>query len=671
MELIIEKGNLSQVKDLTKEDTNIIIPDDVLAIGHSAFFSCKNIQKIKLPQTIKIIGECAFQDCYNLGSINIPSSVQIIENYAFSRCKKLETITLPKSLISIGYGIFSNCSSLREVKISEGITSLPTHLFDDCKKLEIVRLPKTITDIHTDTFYQCSNIKQLYFNNPMNLMSKPIIKISKKLPYCYLNKETGEMLISKFKSYDDNLEELNYKKYMLYAKNNKSKAIFLSILFTEKEMENLHYIKNIIPDILENDLTEDNYLSVLNSLKNTKEFNNLMKRLNENETFNQESLYDLYKFAHILGVFSDNYIERQKACEFIANIFDKKLFNAKTIHESFKTLKFKEFDRELAKFILNKDNFSTLIYKETYNRGYISNICNNFYDIREYGRSNKGDQKYHVVTLDMCSQYLGKVRFENVTASTIDISSLVSLYTNNQNSFDEASKIRKEYIRLKAKGEIDDHILHEELKEHVFIDLEQIRHDCVEDMEEVLKKLRQISNSVFTYEFLSKYDPRNFILGKYCSCCAHLEGAGKGVMKTSILHPDCQNLVIRNKSGSIIAKSTLYINREQGYGVFNNIEINDHYEKDKEVKNEIYLKYLKAIEDFAREYNKKNPNKPLKQINVGMHMNDLSFEIRTRLNESETILIGAPIDGQDNSFIGCARNDQYIVWPQEKAIKKK
>ena len=58
--------------------------------------------------------------------------------------------------------------------------------------------------------------------------------------------------------------------------------------------------------------------------------------------------------------------------------------------------------------------------------------------------------------------------------------------------------------------------------------------------------LNEVANDKFTYEFLSKYDPRNFTLGKYCSCCAHLEGVGYGIMRASILHPDCQNLVIKN-----------------------------------------------------------------------------------------------------------------------------
>lgn len=670
MELVIEKGNLLQVKNISKEDINVIVPSDIIAIGHSAFFSCKNIQTIKLPDTVKIIGQCAFQDCFKLKELNIPNSTQIIENYAFSRCKNLERVTLPKSLISIGYGAFSTCLNLKEIVIPEGISNIPTHLCDGCKKLEVVKLPKTIINIDEMAFYQCPGINRFYINNYMNLITKPIIKIINKSPYFYINKLTGEVLISKFKYNNEEYQELNYKKHMKYA-NNKAEAILLSILFDEKELESLRNIKDIIPVIMENDFNEETFLSISTNLKNTKEFNNLIKRLMENENFNKESLYDLYKFAYLLGAFSDNYVDRQRATEFIFNIFDKKLLDAKSIHESFKTLKFKEFDRELAKFIMNKDNFNSLIAKEVYNRGYIAKICNNFEDIREYGRSNKGEQKYHTVTLEMCKQYLGKVRFENVTASTIDISSLVSLYTNKQKSFDEASDIRKEYLKLRKEGKIHDHLLEEELKENGFLDIDKIRQESLQDIEETLKQLRKISNSVFAYEFLSKYDPKNFILGKYCSCCAHIEGSGKGIMKTSILHPDCQNLVIRNKSGSIIAKSTLYINREQGYGVFNNVEISEHLEKDKEIREIIYQKYLKAIEDFANEYNKKNPDKPLTQINVGMHMNDLSMEIRMRLNASDSILKGAAVYGQENSFIGCDRKDQCIVWPPEKAIKKK
>ena len=671
MEFVVEDKRLDQVKNLSKEDIKIVIPNDILAIGHSAFFSCKNIQEIELPNSLKIIGNCAFQDCFSLKSINIPDSTQIIEQYAFSRCKNLEKIVLPKSLISVGYAAFSNCFNLKSVEIEEGLTALPTHLFDSCKKLETIKLPKSISTIHEMAFCQCPNIKELYLNNYLNLLQKPIMKITKKLPYCYLNKETGEILLSKTKVNREAYEEVNYKKYTKYFKKNKTDAILLALLFDKKEIENLHNIVDILPTIIENDFKEDKYLSISKSLKNTKEFNNLMKRLKENETFSKEAIYDLYKFAHILGVFSDNYVERQRASEFLCNIFDKNLFSAKTIHESFKSLKFREFDRDLAKFLLNKDNFSTLIARETYNNGYIARICNNFDDIREYGRSNKGDQKYHAVTLEMCGQYLSKVRFENVKASTVDISSLISLYTSNQKSFDEASKIRGEYLRLRAKGEIHDHILQEELKENVFIDIDSIREHSLENMDEILKKLSKISNTVFTYEFLSKYDPKNFILGKYCSCCAHLEGAGKGIMKTSILHPDCQNLVVRNKSGAIIAKSTLYINREQGYGVFNNIEISEYYERDKEVREIIYQKYLKAIADFAEEYNKKHPERPLTQINVGMHMNDLSIEIRTRLNQSDVMLIGAATDDDGGSCIGCSQKDQYIVWPEEKSKKIK
>lgn len=40
-------------------------------------------------------------------------------------------------------------------------------------------------------------------------------------------------------------------------------------------------------------------------------------------------------------------------------------------------------------------------------------------------------------------------------------------------------------------------------------------------------------------------------------------------MRASMILDNCQNLVIRNIEGEIIAKMTIYVNREQGYAVFN------------------------------------------------------------------------------------------------------
>ena len=152
----------------------------------------------------------------------------------------------------------------------------------------------------------------------------------------------------------------------------------------------------------------------------------------------------------------------------------------------------------------------------------------------------------------------------------------------------------------------------------------------------ILGVLIDLSNKQYTFEWLKKSDPVNFILGKLCTCCAHLQGFGYGIMKASIVHPDVQNLVIRNERGDIIAKSTLYINRDQGYGVFNNVEVNDRIpDEDKKI---IYAKYKKAVRMFAEQYNKENPQKPLLQINVGMNANDLEALIRKHNKRSSEIL---------------------------------
>ncbi len=140
-------------------------------------------------------------------------------------------------------------------------------------------------------------------------------------------------------------------------------------------------------------------------------------------------------------------------------------------------------------------------------------------------------------------------------------------------------------------------------------------------------------------------------------------------MHASISHPNVQNLVIRDSSGEIIAKSTLYINPTQRYGVFNNVEVNNQIPEEK--LNQIYQKYILGIKTFAENYNAQNPNRPLRQINIGMNLNDIESEIK-KYNKRSNVLFQSlnygdyGITGQN--YNGDSNYSQYIVWqnPNEK-----
>ena len=134
-------------------------------------------------------------------------------------------------------------------------------------------------------------------------------------------------------------------------------------------------------------------------------------------------------------------------------------------------------------------------------------------------------------------------------------------------------------------------------------------------------------------------------------------------MKAGILHPTCQNIVIRDEKGQIISKSTLYINKDEGYGLLNNIEINNNIES--EDKMLIYKKYVDVINEFVTVYNKKNKTRPINQINIGMNFNDLRREIEKNNEKVDILLKGIDFSkygktGQ--SYSGDWQNEQYVFW---------
>ena len=718
MRLVINKGVLESVY-LDKDETKVIIPRNVTSIDSGAFYKCEHLIEIKIPSTVKSIGEAAFYGCYKLEKVNIPSSVtyigkgafydcnnlkeiklsssvetideeafaccrnlekinmssgiKIIGSGAFYGCYNLKNIIIPDSVSFIGNNAFSCCESLQKVIIGKGVSAIGAKAFSDCGSLKEVNILSEVSSVGEFSFYNCSNMRKIKMNYS-NILENCLINLFDNCNNFYLNKETKEFIGAKNKVKEkEGYKEIKYNQIMEELLwETKPEVVFLSEIFDVNEINGFGKMKYLLPYMVREKYVFNNIFN--KDLYNNERFNLLLKRIekfsNVEVKDRQYAYYDVFKLACSLGAFSEDYKDRQVSCEFISNLFEKRYFNLNSIHSSFESMDLKGFNKEWTEFLMdkenNKKNLFSLIEKEKNETGFISRIHNSFESIREFGKSNKGSQRYRKVTLQMCEEFLSSVKFDGVDSFSLDIADEIAKFTREQASFDKAKKIRKEYLENKVQN----HLLNIELKEtDVFAQIEAEKKRLIDNACDTLDILNRLANKKFTYEYLSKYDARNFVLGKYCSCCAHLEGTGYGIMKASILHPDCQNLIIKDSEGKIVAKSTLYVNRTQGYGLFNNIELNSNI-NDRESKKIIYNKFMEAVFDFASKYNEINKNVPLKQINVGVNSNDLeSFFSKEKANSSE-LLEGIHFsvygDGNKNYDGDWKKNGQYVFWKSKE-----
>ena len=117
-------------------ETNVVIPDNVVEIGYSAFGGCKGIKSVIIPNSVKRIEADAFIGCEELSSIDIPDSVTFIGNRAFALCDNLEYVHISENATCIGERAFS-AGKFRKVNIPDSIERLGKSAFS-CHSIEIV-----------------------------------------------------------------------------------------------------------------------------------------------------------------------------------------------------------------------------------------------------------------------------------------------------------------------------------------------------------------------------------------------------------------------------------------------------------------------------------------------------------------------------------------------------
>ena len=626
------------------ELTDVDIPEYLRGIGSSAFLNCKSLKSIYLPENLLEIEYSAFKGCESIVEMNIPNSVNVIEHSTFENCSNLKHIRLSPETIRLEIGAFKGCKNLLEIELPQNVYSIEDRVFQGCESLKTVTIPTGTVYVGSSVFDKCSSLEIAHIPDTVKTMQD--------------NKSDSLLFFNKTKT--------GFDLTMTQTENSiPVTPLNIDLAFLSKFWE----YKNIILKDEKNLVIADFYNTFLNSLPDEQVINFLQ---NHNFTFFKQLKIDpdyandeYYKILYNLGAF-ETPIEingkkvdyAQKIVGFLQEKMAKTDLDRKTIIKLFTGMQLQGFKPEFTEFFMK--NYDELIAECSRNPRFLVDCYDDFEKAQKMNTSNRGSQRQLKATVESMKNYFLNSKFSGVTDENKHIAETISPYFRHQLNFDDALKILAE----KKKMRTPNNILRKPLKEEsVFAEIDEYALKIQSTKNNILGNLTSVADNEFTFEWLEKNDPENFILGKLCNCCAHLEGQGFSIMKASVIHPSIQTLVIRDKQGVIVAKSTLYINKKGRYGVCNNVEVAKNVSK--EDKEKIYQKFILGVRAFATQYNKEHRFFPLKQINVGMHLNDLSEQLKEYRYESIELLKAIDYGKAANNpggYMGDSYEEQYVVW---------
>lgn len=205
--MLIEDGVL---KVVSRELTEVVIPDSVTSISNDAFKGCKWLTSITIGNGVTRISDGIFSDCTNLTSVTIPDSVTQINRNVFDDCtnikvtykgkiynyehlndwlfdavnfdkndmliengiligvsKKLTTVVIPNGVTEISEKAFAGCTGLTSITIPDSVTTIGSEAFKDCTSLSNVIIPDSVIDMYSNAFDGCTNSIQVTYKGEL------------------------------------------------------------------------------------------------------------------------------------------------------------------------------------------------------------------------------------------------------------------------------------------------------------------------------------------------------------------------------------------------------------------------------------------------------------------------------------------------------------------------
>ena len=598
----------------------VIFPPKLKTIAKGAF-ERSGLRGINLPDSIENIIEEAFASCYALEKVKLPNNLAEIQTKTFNDCISLKSIEIPSSVKIIKDAAFDGCSALEKVELKEGLEEIYTNAFLDCTALKEIKIPSTVTKVFKNAFDGCNSLKSVHIPENVELCSKTL---GKHLKY-FKKDDKGFSLIDTPEGDSLPLEDIQLD--LVFLSNNWEHK---NVLVREQQDYHIRCFYNTCLKRLEKEDIKE-FLNNHN-FKFFKKFEFPDSNLTSNNIHCYELLYNLGALKKPIEVNGKMIDYSQKVSEFLLQRISRNRLSLEDLVPIAERMKLKGFNREFTEFFLK--NFDELMEVESEHEGFIARCYNEFDDVQKTNTSHRGSQRQLKPTVKKFLEYFRENKYQGITEETKFIADKIAPYYAEQEAFNYAVKVYNERKEHNSPNSILGYHLKE--SNNPFSEIDEYATDIQDIQTEILHNLTNVADEEFTYDWLEKNDPDNYILGKLCSCCAHLDGVGNGIMRASMVHPNVQNLVIRNKKGEIIAKSTLYVSAKNGYGVFNNVEVND-YVKEEDL-NAIYEKYILGVREFVKRYNMIHKDIPIKKINVGMNLNDLEEQIKLNHREETDLL---------------------------------
>ena len=201
---------------------SVTVGEGITTIGFYAFYSCENLESVKLPSTLKSIVGAAFCYCSSLKEIVIPEGVTLIESDAFTMCTSLERVILPNTLERLEYCAFYGCA-IKEITLPESLTAMEFWTFYECKELKRFNIPKNVTEIGNNILG--SSVEEVLVSSPyyaeLLRSGSDNTAIARYAKTIYLDASLGEIessLLSRFTyRYTVEIDDVSYYAYSVSA----------------------------------------------------------------------------------------------------------------------------------------------------------------------------------------------------------------------------------------------------------------------------------------------------------------------------------------------------------------------------------------------------------------------------------------------------------------------